>query len=243
MANELVAAILSSKVSYKPSQRYVDKNLAPETMPSASIVALAKAAKRGVDSGILLPEVANKMLANLTVEGRDDDFGFNSIDLPAGKKTEDLLSTMEIPKTTAAYLPQDTKGDKTDPMYNRYLFRRASDTRKFDAKSDITGLDYNARMAVINLAQKQEVARRLKGDSFTPEDVIQLWNGVGPKSANHIRKVNEAERLISEDPSNAAIKTLWDRIMNPSEEKNPQADSTLLANMISNYSNDTDSTD
>ena len=100
--------------------------------------------------------------------------------------------------------------------------------------------DESAKLVVAALMQKQEAAKRIKGDSYTADDVIQLWNGVGSMSERHISRVKEADRLLRTDPGNKQLKELWEGIVgalptSSVDEQSAQATSTILKSMIDDY--------
>lgn len=86
------------KVKFFPSQRYIDKNLAPETtLRDRDIEYLAKAKKEAVEKGILDPEFAEYMLPMAMREGRSNNYGIRAdMGLYPHKKTLDRFKKMGL---------------------------------------------------------------------------------------------------------------------------------------------------
>jgi len=215
----------NSTVPYYKSQLYRDKNWAPDQMPIASVKALGKAAKLAFDKGILSPDVVKMMLANLMVEGRTGDFGVNGVEL---KKNSKVSSQLDI---------ESFFGQRNLSKYHKQAIPIGNTDTPGDMLSQ-GDLEYNAKLVVAALAQKQSTATA-RG---TPDasSVFQLWNGTGPDSERHIQRVKEADRMLKTDPGNAKINKLWEDMLGilpdgPIDSTSSQATSSLLNTMIQSY--------
>lgn len=84
-------------VPHYPSQRYVDKNLAPEkTLTHDDVWQLAKARQTAEQKGLFGPDLGQYMLPMAMVEGRSGNFGMNSnaiYDKPSFRK---ILASMGV---------------------------------------------------------------------------------------------------------------------------------------------------
>lgn len=226
-------------LKFYPSQRYADKKLAPESMRSETVTALAKAAKTALDTGLLPHDIVGMMLPNLMVENRQDDYGVNAVEMPNSSKTKKVLEALGI---TDKFF-----NGSIDDSKNKHRINAAPDRSNWDPKSmedvypDQATMEKNAKLVVAALTQKLDTAKRLDGEgNVTADRVIQLWNGTGPGSENHLRKVKEADKMLRTDPTNKSLKDLWDNIVGalPStslDEQSAQATSAVLQTMISEY--------
>lgn len=222
-------------VPFYPSSRYRDKNLAPEKMNPDTVTALAKAAKLALDKGILPKDVVDMMLPNLMTENRQDDYGVNRVEvknsllesLGINTKLAFAGSSERTPKNKTMVVPDTTRTPGNDPNSGRLI---SSDS-----------LENNAKLVVAALTEKLDVAKRLTGEENPLADkVIQLWNGTGPGSENHLRKVKEADEMLKKDPGNKSLKDLWDSVLGtlpngPIDANNIHETSAVLSTMISNY--------
>lgn len=196
-------AAYSKGVPYYPQQRYIDKNLAPETMPVESLRALAKAQREATEKGFLRPEVADLMLANTLTEGRPDDFGVND-DVNPKSRAYSMVAPHEAAR--AEFVKGINFGDAITDSDLEGLERQAAQKQ---SKYDWRG--HNAAKAAAILSDKQTLADKIRpgGD---PMEVIKLWNGTGPLTERHAARVSVVQELLSH-PKNAAIKQLYDSFL------------------------------
>lgn len=232
-------------VPFIRDKRYIDKNLAPERIPTMSVQALANQARLAVASGILRKDVAEYMLPNLMIEGRANDYGVNDVDiLELPKKVRETLGLDEDIKAgkinVMAYSEKDGKPHR---VYAKETYPLG--TINFNATSH-NNQDAAAKLKVAALANKQATAKRIYGEAATAEQVIGLWNGTGADSRRHVSRVVAAAGLLS-NPRNQQIKGIWDAVMSPTppttassgvSSKNREEDPTNI-NTLSPYNPDT----
>lgn len=196
-------AMYADTVPYFPSQKYIDKNLAPEQFPKESVKAAARAARKAVDAGILTPETATMILPNILTEGRPDDFGVNNgrwtggVNSPMGKFVRSLGLDDTISK-------QDVSLPLSVTDLPRKLYNKGDVVIMPKSGDNPAELDYNARLMAAVLAEKQRQSK----DSDSGE-TIRRWNGQGKGAENHLRKVIEASEMLVNNEGNKQIMDLF----------------------------------
>ena len=207
----------ASKKSVKiyPSQRYLDKNLAPEqSLTVEDISALAKASKQAQEKGVLSPELASYLLPMAIVEGRSGNYGivtdalglypkkatlkrFKDMNLGIGEQGKLKDSDLFFQESPSVAL----KNGKSDPVIRMIPGRGDPDTM--------------ARTMATILGEKAS----LKGVIST-DDAIKRYNGKGRalETADgvtmqadvdiYLEKVKEAKHLL-EHPKNKEVLELF----------------------------------
>lgn len=202
-------AMLGDVVPFFPSQRYIDKNLAPEKYPKEAVRAAAKAARQAMDAGVLTPEMATMILPNILTEGskRATDFGVNNgrwlkgANAPIGKIVKSLgLESDTLIKediTWAKGLPAVPGIDTSKPIFGKgdiVIQPKGGDTPE--------ELAYNARLMTAVFAEKARIAG-------TAEGAVKGWNGIGKSSENHLKKVMETSQLLLDHAGNQEIMEIF----------------------------------
>lgn len=188
-------------VKIYPSQRYIDKNLAPEqTLTIGDISALAKASKQAQDKGVLTPELASFLLPMAIVEGRSGNYGI----------VTDALGLYPKSSTLKRFKDMDLGVGEPGKLH-------PSDTFMKDEKNLIRMIPDRgdkASMARTMAAILSEKAS-LKGVE-TVEDAVKRYNGKGRalETADgvtmqadvdvYLEKVKEAKRML-EHPKNKHV--------------------------------------
>lgn len=202
-------------LKFAPSKRYVDKNLAHETIRKDVVVAAAKAARKAVDSGALSADVANLILPNILTENRED-FGVNNGEFYAKNpnvakiiKSLGLENNVRTKKDVEAIAEKDKKQGvrRMNPVLPDMLLINPLDNMGSSGE-----LTYNAQLMTAVLGIK---ALEAKGD---PADAIKRWNGAGPGAENHKQKVLETSQMLNH-PANAAILQVFRDAYNNPEVK------------------------
>lgn len=206
-------AMYADTVPYYPSQKYIDKGLAPEKFPKESIRAAARAAREAVDAGVISPSLATLILPNILTEGRPDDFGVRGgnrwekgENAPIGQIVKklgikDAVVSKDIDTTDIAALigiHQMPGVRSAVPMY-----KKGDVVINSKSGENPDELKYNAKLMTAILAEK---SRQSKGDDL---DAIKRWNGQGAGADNHLKKVIEASSLLMSEPKNAEIMKLF----------------------------------
>lgn len=202
---------VSEVLQYYPSQKYVDKNLKGENVPLSDLVALATAQRKAEQVGVLSPEVARYMLANALVEGRfskASDKNMGSISGDFGVRDGNVFHGANANVKTvinALGIGEETKppiiDDATRTMLNTAFPGKSSAVPVYN-KTDVVMKpsekpEWNATLATAILGIKSR-------ESTDAEDAIRRWNGSGKGAENHLKKVQEAHRML-QDPKNAAV--------------------------------------
>jgi hypothetical protein len=166
-------------VPYYPSQKYIDKNLAPElNLSKQQIEALAQANQEAIKSGLMSKSLSAKMLPTLMTEGASGITWWGYPDTP---KYREILTKAGLPPTLKEinnmYLPT---------MYDHNL--RAS--KLMHANMAAKAAQYGENLAI----------ERWNGKG--------KGMGGMADAANHARKVAEMERML-EHPKNKAMRDAW----------------------------------
>ena len=100
----------AAPIPHYPSQRYVEKNLAPEqSLRYRDIAALARARKQAEAAGVLAPDLAEHLLPMALVEGRSGNFGvLQNGAFYAKPQTVDRFKKMGL-ETEGAFAPLEFK--------------------------------------------------------------------------------------------------------------------------------------
>lgn len=154
-------------VPFYPQQRYLDENLAPELgITKLQLEALAAANQNAVQSGLMSPKLAAKMLPTLLTEGASGIRGWGYADLP---KYRALLEKAGLPPTVKEInaLPRETEFDR----------------QLIDAK-----LMHAMMAAKASIYGEEKAIERWNGQGTA--------KGGMADATNHARKVAELERLL-----------------------------------------------
>lgn len=209
-------AMYADTVPFYPSQKYLDKNLAPEQFPKESVRAAARAARQAVDAGVISPSLATLILPNILTENRPDDFGVNrnrwekGENAPIGQIVKKLgikgaivdkdVSTSDV----ASLLSAHTLGVGTmSPTTGTPLYKKGDVVLNPRQGENPEELAYNAQLMAAVLGEK---ARQSKGNDL---ETIKRWNGQGSGADNHLRKVIETSDLLVNEPKNSEIMNLF----------------------------------
>lgn len=168
---------------FYPQQRYVDENLAPERgLGNVQLEALAAANQEALRNGLMSPKLASKMLPTILTEGAMGIDRWGYADLP---KYRAILEKAGLPPTH-----EEIKNlySQTDSTFDKELIHAKLTHALMAAKASIYG----------------------------ENKAVERWNGQGTSlhgadSANHARKVGEAERLLSH-PKNKELVDYWNRM-------------------------------
>ena len=192
---------LARNLPFYPSEKYLKKGWAPEKIPVDALKALAAAAQRAQQTGVLSPSLAKQLLPNALVEGRFDDFGANGYGYPVTPERNAIFNKLGLSVGTNAMPPQNADwGDaeyeawaKANPP--KYDVHAMADKQGYGVDSD--NPQVAAKMAAALLAEK--------ASQFGEDQAIERWNGKGVKkvggktfadSENHVRKVEEMNRML-----------------------------------------------
>lgn len=168
---------------YYPQQRYINKNLAPETnIPNMHLEALAAANQEALKNGLMSPKLASKMLPTILTEGA---MGINSWGYADMPKYRAILEKAGLP-----------------PTINEIKLLRDNASTDFDREVINAKLAHALMAAKANIYGEDKAVERWNGigksDSYNrPAD-----------AANHARKVAEVERLLA-DPKNKQMSDYW----------------------------------
>lgn len=171
-------------VPYYPSQRYIDRNLAPElNLSMQQLEALAQANQEARRSGLMSAKLADRMLPTLMVEGAT---GISSWGYPDTPKYREILTKAGLPPTLAEINAMPHEG-QTD--YDRDL--RAA--KLMHAVMAAKAAQYGDEKAI----ERWNGAGRVAGGGAVYAD-----------AANHARKVLEMEQMLAH-PKNKAMRDAW----------------------------------
>jgi hypothetical protein len=166
-------------VPYYPSQRYIEKNLAPELgMSHMQLDALAQANQIARKNKLMSPQLADKMLPTLLVEGAT---GVNGWGYPDTPKYRDILTKAGLPPTR-----EEIMQTRMDTDYDRNLLN----SKLMHAVMAAKAAQYGDDLALERWNGKGTNARR------------------GADSENHYRKVLETDAMLKH-PKNKEIMDTW----------------------------------
>lgn len=188
-------------IPYYPSERYITKNLAPESFNYEPLASLAEAQTKAVKSGLLSENLAGKLLPNALVEGWDN-YGVidGSLGYPANKRRDAMFAKMgmHMANSDSPDLLKKWANVQRDTVGGYRLLHPSQ--------------DMSARMAAIVLAEKAHL--------YGEDNAIERWNGKGKAvedyygesvkadSKNHVRKVDEMIRMLNH-PKNASMRNVY----------------------------------
>lgn len=200
-------AMYADTVPFIPSQRYLDKNLAPEKFPRESVKAAARAARQAVDSGVISPSMATMILPNILTENRPDDFGVNVGRWEKGSSAPigQIVKKLGLDKTTVVDkdIVSSAVGQLMGIQTNIPLYKKGDVVIQPKSGDNPAELEYNAKLMAAVLAEK---SRQAGGDD---KETIKRWNGQGKGADNHLSKVMEASGLLMSAPGNKEIMELF----------------------------------
>lgn len=199
-------AMYADTVPFYPSQKYIDKNLAPEQFPKEAIVAAARAARKAVDAGVISPSLATKILPNILTENRPDDFGVNTGRWIGGTGASigKIVKSLGLDKDTV--VKEDVQMSAADA--HRFglpagpIYKKGDVVIQPKSGDNPAELAHNAQLMTAVLAEK---ASRSSSD----DEVIKRWNGAGKGAENHLSKVLQVSDMLTSEPKNAAIMDLF----------------------------------
>jgi hypothetical protein len=169
-------------VPYYPSQRYIDKNLAPElNLSQQQLEALAQANQEARRSGLMSGRLADRMLPTLMVEGAT---GISSWGYPDTPKYREILTKAGLPPTLEEINNMTYQTD-----YDRSLRK----SRLMHAVMAAKAAQYGDEKAI----ERWNGAGRVAGGGAVYAD-----------AANHARKVLEMERMLA-NPKNKPFRDAW----------------------------------
>lgn len=188
-------------VPHYPSQRHIEKNLAPEqNMSKMGLEALAQANQVARKNKLMSPSLADKMLPTTLVEG--GAISINNWGYPDTPKYRDILTKAGLPPTREGIidLPRDTTYDQTliqAKLMHALMAAKAAQYGEDKALERWNGKGTNARL--------------------------------GADSENHYRKVLETDAMLKH-PKNKELVQTWDALSQryagepPQEMRAPKAD-------------------
>jgi hypothetical protein len=180
-------------VPYYPSQRHIEKNLAPEqNMSRMGLEALAQANQEARKNKLMSPSLADKMLPTTLVEG--GAININGWGYPDTPKYREILTRAGLPPTREGIidLPRDTTYDQTliqAKLMHALMAAKASQYGEDKALERWNGKGTNARL--------------------------------GADSANHYRKVLETDAMLKH-PKNKELMNTWGALNNRYAGEAPQ---------------------
>jgi len=180
-------------VPYYPSQRHIEKNLAPEqNMSHMSLDALAHANQVARKNNLMSPQLADKMLPTMLVEG---GIGINSWGYPDTPKYRDILTKAGLPPTRAELIDLPSKGT----TYDR----------------DVIGAKMMHALMAAKAAQY--------GDDLALERWNGMGTNakLGADASNHYRKVLETDALL-QHPKNKELMGTWNALSQRYAGEGPQ---------------------
>jgi hypothetical protein len=166
-------------VPYYPSQRYIEKDLAPELgMSHMQLDALAQANQIARKNKLMSPQLADKMLPTLLVEGAT---GVNGWGYPDTPKYRDILTKAGLPPTR-----EEIMRSPIDTEYDRNLLS----SKLMHAVMAAKAAQYGDDLALERWNGKGTNARR------------------GADAQNHYRKVLETDAMLKH-PKNKEMMDTW----------------------------------
>lgn len=201
---------IGDAISYYPSQKYLDKNWAPEKVPASVVEAIAKNAVRAERGGLLDRTTADKLLPIGLTEGRYD-MGANDFMYPPSPRRDAAIRAMGIPRTED--MPTGTPGIRASDEYSKgkpiYLITQPQGSGQgFSTKGWAGGLfpgqigwqptqdaefgnsDMSARLAALLLSEKAKL--------YGPDKAVERWNGQGDMSKQYAGKVGAIQNLMDQ---------------------------------------------
>jgi len=180
-------------VPYYPSQRHIEKNLTPEqNMSHMSLDALANANQVARKNGLMSPQLADKMLPTMLVEG---GIGINSWGYPDTPKYRDILTKAGLPPTRAELIDLPSKGTTYD--------RDVIGAKMMHALMAAKAAQYGDDLAI----------ERWNGKGTNAK--------LGADASNHYRKVLETEALLKH-PKNKELAHTWNALSQRYAGEDPQ---------------------
>ena len=180
-------------VPYYPSQRHIEKNLAPEqNMAHMALDALANANQIARKNGLMSPQLADKMLPTMLVEG---GIGINNWGYPDTPKYRDILTKAGLPPTRAELIDLPSKGTTYD--------RDVIGAKMMHALMAAKAAQYGDDLAIERWNGKGTNAR------------------LGADASNHYRKVLETEALLKH-PKNKELAQTWSALSQRYAGEDPQ---------------------
>ena len=180
-------------VPYYPSQRHIEKNLAPEqNMAHMSLDALANANQVARKNGLMSPQLADRMLPTMLVEG---GIGINHWGYPDTPKYRDILTKAGLPPTRAELIDLPSKGTTYD--------RDVIGAKMMHALMAAKAAQYGDDLAV----------ERWNGKGTNAK--------LGADASNHYRKVLETEALLKH-PKNKELTQTWNALSQRYAGEDPQ---------------------
>lgn len=180
-------------VPYYPSQRHIEKNLAPEqNMAHMALDALANANQVARKNGLMSPQLADRMLPTMLVEG---GIGINHWGYPDTPKYRDILTKAGLPPTRAELIDLPSKGTTYD--------RDVIGAKMMHALMAAKAAQYGDDLAV----------ERWNGKGTNAK--------LGADASNHYRKVLETEALLKH-PKNKELTQTWNALSQRYAGEDPQ---------------------
>lgn len=179
-------------VPHYPSERHIEKNLAPEkNITRMSLETLAQANQIARKNDLMSPKLADNMLPTMLVEGAP---GINGWGYPDTPKYRGILTKAGLPPTIAELnkLPNDTEYD-----------RSLTQAKMMHALMAAKAAQYGDDLAL----------ERWNGKGAN--------NVRGADASNHYRKVLETAALLKH-PKNKEMLGTWDELSQRYAGENPQ---------------------
>lgn len=193
-------------IPYFPSQRYVDKKLAPEIKLGVDDwSSLAQAQKLAVDKGVLHPSLAAVIPAMAMVEGHPRNYGVKGdIGFYPSPATVDIFNKMGFKVNKDFTIATESNPDPLtrEDIPTVKMLRLTSSARDEPAKLMTTILAIKARGA-----ESDDAAIKLyngKGKATELVDNVKVPANVD----TYLKKVREAEAML-EHPANSTLKSFY----------------------------------
>lgn len=210
----------SGLLGYYPSEKYISRNWAPETIGAGNLKHLAVAQAQAVKTGLLTQQLAEAMLPIALIEGNGSNYGIvnSTYGYPPNPQRDKSLAKMGLRVVDYPGKPAPAPAMMTDEQ-KKFVAPDISTFDVFKAKdygywvpSNMPlerDADIHAKLVPVVLAEKA----RLYGDN----NAIERWNGKGKAledngygdeqkadSKYHKRKIEEMIKMLKH-PKNQEI--------------------------------------